>query len=360
MRPLVALSLLLLAGCGGGRSAYENAIAAGDRAKTGGRYDEAAAAYREAGVVGSTQFHRDEGRYLEAASLQQAGRHREAMAAYDSLLASSPTGDRAARATFERAWLEIEHGDAEAGWKSVERAIFEHGQSGVAPRAIRKLVAHLDEKQPGAGRAWLEANRERLLQTKVGEDALYLTAKALRAEGKLGDARRLFAECIQRYPYPQGTLFDDAWWHLSEIDEQLGDPRQAIDDLRKLLAPREISTLGQGSYERPRYSSAQMRIAELYRDKLNDEAQARREFRKFYAEHKTSVMRSSAVWSEALLARKARDEAAACELAGILAREFAESRYAGCVSLLCATAKAPDKAPACRGYLRSALGEPAP
>ena len=90
-----------------------------------------------------------------------------------------------------------------------------------------------------------------------------------RAQG--GSRRRVTRSSRSRsaHPYPFGSLFDDALWHASLIEEKLGRSEAAIEQLRELLATRESSHMT-GSYERPRYSPAQMRIAELYRDALHD------------------------------------------------------------------------------------------
>lgn len=345
-----------LAGCGGQSSAFEQALAAGDRAKSSGRYDDAAAAYQEAGDAAKKGRDRDEGYFLAAATLEQAGRHQEAMAAYDQLIVRSPKGERTPRAVFERGLLEVQYGDAEAGWKALEAAIWAYPGAGSARRVLRKYLEHLDEKRPGAGDEWLRANQERLLTTELGEDALYLMAKALQAEGKISEARAQYEKCAERYPYPYGTLTDDAWWNAAELAEQQGDSRAAIVYLEKLLAPREVSTMKQGSYERPRYSAAQFKLAEIYRDKLGEDEQARRAFHRLYEDFKTSILRDDALWNEMLLARKAKEDSKVCELMQAMVQDFPESRYSGCAPQLCASMSAPAKAPPCRGYLKSVLG----
>jgi hypothetical protein len=117
-----------------------------------------------------------------------------------------------------------------------------------------------------------------------------------------------------------------------------------------------VATMKQGSYERPRYSAAQYRLGELFRDKLNDPAQARKEFHRLYSDHKTSILRDDALWHEALLARKASDQEAVCGVMSALSKDFPESRYAGCAGLMCGSLSPSPKAPECRGYLKEALG----
>ena len=167
-------------------------------------------------------------------------------------------------------------------------------------------------------------------------------------------ARDAYLACAERHPYPKGALFDDALWHASRLDEALGRPDQAIAHLRAMLAVRETSTTV-GSYERPRFSPAQFRIAVLYRDALHDHVTARREFHRLYAEHPTSILRDDALWEEAKLARDDGSGGEACALAAALTRDFPASRYAPCATVLCPTAAAPPGR--CHAYLVRSAGK---
>ncbi len=351
---LVALASAALAiGCGGSSDEFKNGLAAGERAKSSGRYDEAAAAYGEAATKAKRERDQDEARYRQASALQEAGRVPEALAAYEALAAKG--GERSARAAFDEGFLQIDRGDAAKGWAQIEAAIWAHSNSGAARRGLQKWLAHLDEQKPGAGLAWLQQNQAKLLKTELGEDTLYRTAKAIEAMGDKTEAREAYIRCALAYPYPQGSLADDSYWNASLLDEQLGHPEEAIKDLRRMVERRESSTLGQGSYERPRYSEAQFRVAELYRDQLKDPAQARREFRKLYDGFPHANKRAEALWNEGLLAHKAGDSAATCEVAELLTKNLSESRYAACVAALCPSAKPPEKATACRDYVRATI-----
>lgn len=352
--PLVAL-LGVLAGCAGPGSQFLAAKAAGDRAKSSGRLDEAAQAYQDAAQTAKRARDRDEALYLAAATYQQAGRNREAMAAYEGLISLSPEGERTKRAIFERASLEIAQGDESKGWQMLEDAVFQHPDAASAGGALRKIAEHEESKQKGGGRAFLTKAVQKLAGSELAEEATYRLAHTLRDEGDLRGARDLFVDGAKRYPYPRGSLADNNWWNAAELDVELGEPRLAIEHLEALLAPREVATLHQGSYERPLYSPARMKIAEIYRDQLKDDRKARESFHRVYSEHTTSILRDDALWSEALLARKDRDEEATCGVMRTLVKEFPESRYAGCSELLCPSVKAPEKALACRNYIKEAI-----
>lgn len=360
------LSHLLLAvplalGCSSTPDAYTKAKSAGDRAKSGGRYDEAARSYHEAALAAKKPHDRDEARYLEAATLARAGRVEEAKRVLEAITTEAPKGDRADRAAFDRAFLEIERGDEQAGWAALEKALFERPFGGLARRPLAKIVQHEEQKAKGGGLAWLDAHMPQLAKTELSEDAAYMRAGLLREAGRVREARDAYVRCAEEHPYPKGSLTDDSFWHAAEIDLELGDPQKAIEDLRRLIAPREVSSLGQGSYERPRYSPAQMRIAEIYRDKLGDARRAREEFRTLYDKFPTSILRGDALFSDAILARKEKDDAGACTIARRLVRDLPDSRYSACSRELCADVAPPEKALPCRAYLRARIdGKPAP
>jgi tetratricopeptide (TPR) repeat protein len=348
---LAALAALAAAHCGApAADAFARAKAAGDRATSAGRYEEAARRYREASARADTARDRDEARFLEAATYHRAGDRARALALYDAIVRSSPAGERAARARFDAAFLRAGAGEAR-GWADLEAALFALPEAGSARRALEVIVRREDDARPGGALAWLAAAAPRLEKTGLAEYASYLRAQALRRAGRLREARDAFAETATRHPYPYGGLTDDAWWNASLLDERLGDARAAVADLERLLAPRERA-VGNGSYERPRFDDAQLRLGALYRDALRDEASARRAFRRLYRDFPSSTLRDDALWAEARLARRAGDRDALCAIAVELRERLADSRYAGCTTLLCPHIAPSPKAPRCRDYLR--------
>ena len=125
--------------------AYLASFAAGQRALHAGRYEEAARAYDEAAAKALRVKDRDEARFLQARSYGKAGRWQDARAAYQRIVAESPTGPRGPRAAFELADLEIEHGDVEKGYAMLIAAAIRFPQNGVARPTIRRVVAHIVE-----------------------------------------------------------------------------------------------------------------------------------------------------------------------------------------------------------------------
>ncbi|UQA59355.1 tetratricopeptide repeat protein [Polyangium aurulentum] len=347
----VALALVLSA-CGPSLGdAYERSFAAGRRAHHAGRYEEAARAYEQAARDAKRVKDRDEALFLVARMHDKRGAHVEAKAALARLASVSPDGPRAARAAFEQAHLEIEHGDAERGWTMLLEATRKYPRNGLARPSVKRMIAHQQERGGDeAVLAWIKGPGRVLRGTEVEENLDYEGALALERMGKLVEARDALLTCARAHPYPFGSLTDDALWRASLIEEQLGNDQAAIAHLRALLAVRESSHMT-GSYERPRYSPAQMRIAELYRDKLHDHATARRELHKLYANHPSSILRDDALWAEARLAKEDGDKSDACSLAELLRREFPESRYAACAPLVCDEAKPLPGGKTCADYI---------
>lgn len=336
--------------------AYLLSFAAAERAFHAGRWIEAARAWDDAAGKARRVKDRDEARFLEARCYERAEQWAEARAVYAKLIAESPSGPRTPRAVFDLAEIEIAHGDAARGYAMLDEAARRYPAHGLSRPSIRRLVQHVeDEGGPTAAIAWLDARAAAFRKTEQDEVISYERARALDRAGRKQEAHDAFLADARRHPYPFGGLTDDAFWRAAKIDEEAGRYEEAIAHLRELLSSREPSGAW-ASYERPRFSEAQLRIALIYRDKIKDRAAARREYEKLYALHTTTINRDDAVWGEALLARLDGDQATVCKLAKRLLDEFPESRYARCAHDLC-----PDAPPgkrACADYiLRELRGE---
>jgi outer membrane protein assembly factor BamD (BamD/ComL family) len=352
-----ALMLLSLAsfGCGTGPSAsYRTAKGLGDRAYSSGRFDEAASAYASAHQAADRPRDAAEALYLEASSYQRSRNIDRARTTYERLIAEQPASNFARRAAFDLADLETEFGDPRKGYEQYRKLTVSHANDGLARRAMERYLEHL-ETTGGDPIAWLQSILPEIAATELDETARYTLAGYLEKSSDLAGARDAYLACAARHPYPKGALFDDALWRASLLEETLGRPEQAVLHLRSMLAVRETATMT-GSYERPRFSPAQFRIAVLYRDALHDHAAARREFHRLYTEHPTSILRDDALWEEAKLARDDGNMADACTLAAALTRDFPSSRYAPCARAICPTAAASPQQ--CHAYVIRTSAEP--
>jgi tetratricopeptide (TPR) repeat protein len=364
LAPVLALGAACAACAPTYGEAYLEAMAAGHRAYNAGRYAEAATAYDDAAAKALRVKDRDEARFLQARTYERAEEWQQASSTYRRLAKDSPRGPRTVRAEFELADLEIAHGDAALGWRMLAEAARRNPAHGLARHAVVRLAQHAAEAGGGehAAEAWQRAARPTSDGTDLEQVIEYEIAASLERQQRLPEARDAFLVTARAHPYPFGGLTDDAFWHAAEIEAKLGQHQRAIALLRELLRGRESPSHTVGSYERPRFSQAQMRIAEITRDGLRDIPRARAEFRRVFTDHPTSILRDDALWAEALLARDAGDGAAACRAMSLLVDDLPESRYVRCSRLLCATTKVPEAkadAPASRRECPTYLAEQA-
>ena len=340
MRKLLGLLLLVL-GCGANHGdAFLRAIDAGQAAEARGRYGEAAERYDEAARTARIDKDRDYARFLAASMLRRSGDRSGAASILATLAAASPPGEETAAAAYALADMRIE--DDPAGWDDLLAVLSKFPDSGVGRPALRRIVAHRDATDGEEKTlAFLRQLGTTLGRTERGEEIAYEIAAHEAATGDPRGARDAFVLVAHRWAYPHGALFDDALYRASEEDEKLGRYSQAIADLEELLAVREHSFLV-GSYERPRFDAAALRIGVLYRDRLGDRARARAAFHRLYAEFKTSLLRGEALWDEASLWKDDGDLARSCDTLRTLVGEFRDSRYVPCARERCPAIPLPE------------------
>jgi tetratricopeptide (TPR) repeat protein len=351
-----------VAGCGPSRgAAYDRAFAEGARAEGAGRLAEAADGYDRAALAAVRPRDREQARWNAADVLVRAGRIADAVARLDAL-AGDASGEHAALAAYRAASLRVDHGDADRGWRDMEQVPRRFPLHGVAHVAVRRLDAHAEETSgPRAALDELHRLDADLGTTELAPLVAFLSAERIEELGDAAAARAAFARIADRWPYP-GAFFDDALWRASLLDEKLGHPEVAIDDLERMVAQRETTTII-GSYERPKYVPAMLRIGALYRDRLHDRARARAAFHRLYTDFPNSTARDDALWLEAALWRDDGDDRAACDRLATLVREFPDSRYVPCATQQACGLTRPEKSRApkdCHPYiLRPAAGGPA-
>ena len=354
MKRAFAVCCLLLACSPTLPPAYLHARDAAESAYGSGQFELAAKSWLNAAHTARTARDRSEARYRAATSYERAGRTEQARAVYELLAAGN--SERAARATFALADLRLRAGDEAGGYAALEAAIRKYPSSGVAGLSLHRYFAELAER--GGDEAvltYIDRTEPELANSELSEQLLYERARRLDARGETPAARDAYLVVADRFPYPHGAYWDDALLHGAECEQHLGNPRRAIELLTRMLAARELSHLS-GSYERPHFADAAYRIAELYRDELNDLPAARRSFHEVFVSFPSSTLRDDALWQEALLARRS-SSAEACLPLTLLLRELPDSRYAPCAVEICPTL-APPRARECRDYIRREL-EPA-
>jgi tetratricopeptide (TPR) repeat protein len=327
-------ALLTLAGCALTHGpAFDNAFAEAARAESAGRLDEAVQAYDRATASATRARDREQARW-DAVDVQvRAGRIDDALARLDGI-AREPASEHAAQAAYRAASLRIEHGDADRGWREMVLVPRRFPTHGVAHVAVRRLIEHADEGGLRAGLDALRALEKDLASTELAPLVAFLAAEHLEGLGEDDAAHDAYMRMADRWPYPFGGFFDDALWHASLLDEKLGRYTAAIDDLERMVAARETTTII-GTYERRQYVPAMLRIGALWRDRLHDRARARAAFHRLYTDFANSTARDDALWLEAELWRDDGDARTACDRLALLVREFPDSRYVPCATKQC-------------------------
>lgn len=365
-RPLRAITLaaaLLASACGPAwGDAYLDAMAAGQRAYHAGRYTEAATLYAQAVASAQRLKDRDEAMLLVARMQERAGQLDDARASYERIASAVPPGPRLVRAAVAAAQILIEQGKEGEGYGRLVDIARKHPNHGDARPAIVRVMDHQEDLGGKAAvLVFLRREQPAFLKTEMEVFFDYQIAKAV-ADKAVADktdltpARDLLIAHARANPYPYGPYTDNALMRAAEIEVELGRPQEAITLLEEMLAPLEHAEKP-GSYERPLFPEGQWKIAEIYRDKLKDNAAARRQFHRAYSDHKYAKLRDDALWEEAKLAVADGDKGDACDLVEKLADDFPQSRYVRCARELCPSAEVPKDARQCPPYLvRSARG----
>ena len=350
----LAAALALLPACGGPNrgDAYVRSLAEARRSHHAGRFDDAATKFDDAAK--SAKIPRDAvyARYEGALARARAGDVSRAAAELRAIATAKPPNAYSAQAAFKAAEL-ARANDESAGLRELEAVVVDFPESGVAQVSLGHIIRHDDESSPEVALAHLDRLAPRVKGKKVEEKVLYERAGRLDALGRHAAARDAYVEVANKWPYPFGGLNDDSLFRAADMEEKLGRPKEAIVLLERLLAQREVSSF-MGSYERPRYLPAVLRIAQLYEEKLDDRAKARTTLHRLYSEFTTSTMRDDALWREAELWRKDGDAGTACDRLATLASDFPDSRYVPCATLRCPSIKRASKSKApleCHAYL---------
>lgn len=355
----VAAAFVLAIGCGPAwGDSYLDAMAAGQRAYHAGRYAEAEAHYAKAIEAAQRLKDRDEAMLLLARMQEREGKLEEARASYERIASAVPPGPRVVRAAVAAAQILIEQGRDTDGYARLVDIAKKHPNHGDARTALLRVLDHeQDLGGPTRALALLERERSSFTGTELEVFFDYQIAKATADSGDLQKGRDLLIAHARSHPYPHGPYTDDAFSRAAEIEVELGRPKEAIALLQAMLAPLEKSEKP-GSYTRPKFPEGQWKIAEIYRDKLNDNAAARREFHRLYKMFEYAKLRDDALWEEAKLAVKDGDAGAACDAVETIIEEMSTSRYVRCARELCKTAEAPKDDRECPDYiLRGIRGE---
>jgi tetratricopeptide (TPR) repeat protein len=334
---------------------YVAAYAAGEAAFGAGHFSDAAARFDEAARGAKVPRDAAHARYLAARALASAGDVAGAAARLKAIADASPPLEDSPAAACAIAEMELARGD-DAGWTDLFDVARRFPSSGVARPSLRRAIAHEDDKAgggPATTLAFLAKITPAFDGTELAETVAYETALHLAAAGEGERAHDAFVAMATRWPYPHGLFWDDALFRASEIDERKGRLDAAEKLLTEMLSKRESSWIA-GSYERPRYEPAMVRLCTIARDRLHDRPRARACFDRLYREFTTSELRDDALWEEARLFREDGDNASACDRLTTLVHDFPDSRFLPCAVAACPTIKRPGAGGAplgCHAYI---------
>lgn len=318
-----------------------------------GEYARAASLWGEAAKKAPSAREREEARYRQAASCERAGDEAAADAIYEEL--ERVPGERQERAAYARAALAERRLSKSDSLAALRATIVRYPNAGLARGAAGRFLAR--EAELGGPERALSATEKLLAEVRgseLEEFLRYVRARRLEDRARDETARDAFLDVARRFPYPRGGYWDDSLLAAARIDRQLGNARQALATLERLLDSRETSRFN-GSYERAGYAQARFLIAAIWRDDLHDPKRARAEFRRAWADHPTSRDRDDALFEEALVALQSGDAAGACDPARLLVQSEPESRYAACAAELCPSVTSGAKQ--CRHYLQERIVE---
>jgi len=311
-----------------GGTTWLRAHAAGDRAYSAGRFDEATLAYAHAAEVAERPRDRDESLYAAAEASIRAGHVDDALKRFDALAAEKPIGDRSIRAAYRAAQIRLAHGQVDRAYRDLETIYKTAPDHGIARHALFAVIDRIDAQ---GGHAAAIAALAKLyapnVNNRLGPEILYALAGREEAIGAAREALDHYLAIADRYPYPTGALWDDALWHASLLQESLGEIKAAVASLERMLSVHETSD-GNGSYDRPRMPAAALRLAELQRDRLDDHKAARRSFARMRSTFPKSVLVARAAFAQAQLAHADGDDGEACDLARMLLSQHADTRWA--------------------------------
>jgi tetratricopeptide (TPR) repeat protein len=288
-----------------------------------GRYEEAAAAYERAAETAERRVDRDEARYRESRVYARMGNYQKAIEICDDLGAAQPIARRTLRARLDAAHYRIESGDRDAGEGALRTLMVEESESAAARSALRKLSEVYVDGAASEDDAiqWLDALLDDVRDSSLAEPVMGMKAEMLIRKGDPDEAVRVLEEQIQKFPYPQGRRWDDALYRLADLALERENAKAAVEYLERMISVHEGSFI-LGSYTRPLFSKAALRIARIYRDQLHDNSAALKAYQHMRSEFPHSTVRDESLLEEATLRLDMGDQSDACDLLHELLENF--------------------------------------
>lgn len=330
---LGACAAVLLGACAGTHPLPE--LARAERHEHAGQSRAALADYRAAQVTCrrlrdplSRRRSCDQAYLGEAETLVDLDRRAEAAAAFDRaarvLGPADPPG--AARALLRAGQLELDLERDKPAYRHLWRVVTDYPDQAFAADALVVLLGDGRHRAPDQLYQVLVGLDGRLGATQVSDNlefALADLAEHERADPRL--ALSWYDRIVKRHP--ESGLYDDALWRGAHLARSLGDAEGAARRLEKLLATREVSWGGAGSYFSVWLDDAQLELGVVLRDDLHRPREALDALAQLPRDYPASTLRDDALWQRALTFQFMGDGERACATLAELARRFPDSRW---------------------------------
>ncbi len=292
-----------------------------------GRLEQAVASFARAAEAAERRVDRDESLYRQSRVYARMGDYESALKVCDRLGAADPIARRTLRARLDAGRYRVLLGEKDRANRDLRALVLEHPDSAAAKGALRILVqmnvreAETIEK----GLFWLKTLQSEIEEGNTTHEALlYLEADLLISRGKRAEATEVLEQQVEQYPYPHGRRWDNALWILADLALEDGDAEAAIKHLEHMISVHEKSFII-GSYTRPMFSKAALRIARIYRDKLDNPSAALKAYARVRSEFPNSLVVDDALEEEAMLRIDTGDAKKGCQLL----REVTEKHEVG-------------------------------
>lgn len=281
-----------------------------------GRLKEAATAYELAAEKAERRVDKDESLYRASRVYARMQQLDKALAICDELGSTEPIARRTLRARLDAArYRIILEQDVDKAERDLMAIITDFPDSAASRGALRILATrHVDDvENKEEALAWVENLLSETQGEEIAEALMSIQAELLLQLSRRHEAISIMERQVERYPYPQGRRWDDTLYRLSELAVEDKQPKQAIAYLTKMISVHEKSFII-GSYTRPMFSRAAIRIARIYRDELNDDKAAIAAYQHVREEFPRSLSVDDALAEEAELLLKNGQRDRGCEL----------------------------------------------